>query len=310
MSNLNGCKLLNTIVTGRVLVFHVLVALALVGCGGGGGSGNPAGVDTSADILNLIPNNIGDIGDLEDLVTGNPTPSIRTLVWPGDFPADLQAGLTDPVFVSGLPLQTAYDFDVTLPATVDGERTTLFVLNLSEDQQFGGPVCYGDPSCTGTVTLSTVSLQLVSFDAGTASIDIRPSSTPALVNEGTVTAPVSLVFSGDQLSYSGTVGASRSTQDQITSGQSFYRLSNLSVGKRYELNPTVYSDLASSRNPASSFNSHVYKTYRPDGVLHSLRGIDRAGSWRLHVTDDTYSNRSDALGGILHGWGLRFGALP
>ena len=73
---------------------------------------------------------------------------------------------------------------------------------------------------------------------------------------------------------------------------------------------TIYSDLADLPN-ISEYGSrtHVLKTYRPNGFLHLLQGMSISGNWRLYVTDDRSTNISDALGGILHGWGLSFKSL-
>lgn len=234
----------------------VLVLILLSGCGGSGGSSNPPVTITPDGLLDQVPG-IGDLGDITDLVnagtgtagtdnsgtgttgtgtTGFPTPLVRTLNWPVDFPADIKAGLTDTILVNGLPTRSAYDFDVTLPALVDSDDTALFVMNLSEDQQVGGQVCTGDPDCTGTVNYATVSLQLVSFDSGTASIAITPSSSRALINEGSVNSPVKLMLSGDQLSYEGSVGAAAQTAQQIVSGKSHYLLEGLTAGSRYKIN--------------------------------------------------------------------------
>ena len=46
--------------------------------------------------------------------------------------------------------------------------------------------------------------------------------------------------------------------------------------------------------------------FRPLSPLHILNGGDANGIWTLNVADTTYSNRSDALGGILHKWGISF----
>jgi subtilisin-like proprotein convertase family protein len=40
--------------------------------------------------------------------------------------------------------------------------------------------------------------------------------------------------------------------------------------------------------------------------MHILNGVDANGTWTLNVADDFYTNRSDALGGTLHNWGLSF----
>jgi subtilisin-like proprotein convertase family protein len=77
-----------------------------------------------------------------------------------------------------------------------------------------------------------------------------------------------------------------------------------------ELEQTLYSDLDVMANAErSDYGSQILRAYRPDGLLYNLKGIDKAGNWRLHVTDSVYSNRSDAMGGTLLGWGLRFRRL-
>ena len=72
---------------------------------------------------------------------------------------------------------------------------------------------------------------------------------------------------------------------------------------------SVYSDLAEHPNN-SAYASHVAKRYRPKEPLHSLYGASAAGTWKLHVADDTDSNRADALGGTLLAWALRFTSIP
>jgi len=188
---------------------------------------------------------LGDLGDLGDLTdpadlvdlvnpdnstvpnNGLQTPSVRTLRWPDDFPADIGAGLTDAIFVTGLPMQSAYNFDVTLPPSVDSDETVLFVMNLSEDRQVGGQVCSGEPDCTGTVFYPTVTLQLVSFDSGAASIAVTPSPTLPLINQGTAADPFELTLDEDQMLFEGSIGAATQTQQQIIQGQSFYQISGL-----------------------------------------------------------------------------------
>jgi subtilisin-like proprotein convertase family protein len=227
-----------------------LAVLYLTACGGSDSS-RQSGVSLTPDsVIQQLgsPVDIGDIGDITDIVNidvpnpGFQEPLVRTLNWPADFPADIRAGLTDTVLIKGLPTQSAYDFDVTLPASVDAENTTLFVLNLSEDEQEGGQVCIGDPDCTGTVVFSTVSLQLVSFDSGTASVSITPSTTPALVNEGTSQNPVELLMAGDELRVMGTVGAPTQTSAQIIGGESYYRIEGLVTGYRYQIELDSPSD--------------------------------------------------------------------
>ena len=212
----------------------VLALLFVSGCGGSEGVGNPQSLTTPDGTTIQIPDSI-DLSPPDGVGNTLGTPSIRTLAWPGDFPANIRSGLTDTIMVTGLQTQSAYDFDVTLPPSVDVDETQLFVLNLSEDQQVGGAVCTGDPDCTGTVIHNTVTLQLVSFDSGDATISITPSAEPALINRGSRDNPVPLTLANDQQSFPGTVGAAVQTQQQVSRGQSFYRINGLDQTSRYEI---------------------------------------------------------------------------
>ncbi len=47
-------------------------------------------------------------------------------------------------------------------------------------------------------------------------------------------------------------------------------------------------------------------TFRPISPMHVLNGLAASGTWTLNVADSAYTNRTDALGGTLHAWGLSF----
>jgi subtilisin-like proprotein convertase family protein len=237
----------------QLFLLYLLISSSLVGCGGS--SDNRSSVQPVTN-FGQSPD-LGDLGDLTDpadlvdLVNpdnstvpnnGLQTPSVRTLRWPDDFPADIGAGLTDAIFVTGLPMQSAYNFDVTLPPSVDSDETVLFVMNLSEDRQVGGQVCSGEPDCTGTVFYPTVTLQLVSFDSGAASIAVTPSPTLPLINQGTAADPFELTLDEDQMLFEGSIGAATQTQQQIIQGQSFYQISGLLAGSRYEVDLLTEGD--------------------------------------------------------------------
>lgn len=73
---------------------------------------------------------------------------------------------------------------------------------------------------------------------------------------------------------------------------------------------TVYSDKAPVRAPSKfENNSHAWRRYRPQEPLHVLNGTSIAGVWKLHVADDTDSNRADSQGGALLAWGLNFSSV-
>jgi subtilisin-like proprotein convertase family protein len=231
-----------------------MAAVAVVtACGGSGGSSN-AGADwhdveipfVDAGQQQLLEEILAELPDVSDPGGQGTAPAIRTLEWPADFPADIGAGLTDAVLVQGLQPQAAYFFDVTLPVSVDSDDATLFVMNLDAAAQAGGPVCYGDPDCTGTVTANQVSIQLVSARSGTATLDIQPSSTPALINEGSGENPLELDLTSGSVVYAGSIGGTQAAQNQLRIGESFYRLTELTIGDRYEivLNDASDNDVA------------------------------------------------------------------
>ena len=261
----------------------MLIAFLVSACGGSGG-GDSGGVSqhsaVSVSELNELLEQQGI--DVPGLEPGGPypIPETRTLQWPADFPATIRAGLTDTVFVEGLPLQAAYWFDVALPEAVDSEDVTLFVLNSDIENQSGGAVCYGDPDCIGTVTSGRISLQLVSFASGAATLSITPSATPALINEGSEANPVLLTVSSTQLLHTGTVGGVRTSQGGLQSGRSFYRLNDLQIGQRYSI---MLSD-PSDNDPELLFDTDSMRC--DPSYSGSLRCVLIAGASELEFSVD------------------------
>lgn len=68
---------------------------------------------------------------------------------------------------------------------------------------------------------------------------------------------------------------------------------------------TRFNDYA-KQNISNSSGLRYSMSYRPAFPLHILNGTDANGVWTLNVADNANTNRSDALGGILHRWGLSF----
>ena len=72
-----------------------------------------------------------------------------------------------------------------------------------------------------------------------------------------------------------------------------------------EYTNTKFNDYAKTNINNSSLLRYN-NTFRPISPLHILNGGDANGIWTLNIADDTYSNRTDALGGMLHQWGISF----
>ena len=206
----------------KTLCLVATATITLAACGGSGtsttGSSAASGQTQLPDASSyeeLLQQYLGGTPGTNGVESPVPLPSIRTLRWPTDFPAQIQAGLTDTLLITGLQTATAYDFDVTLPSSVSSDESTLFVLNQDSANQTGSPVCYGDPDCTGTVIGNQVSLQLVSASSGAATLSIELSTDPALVSEGSSGNPVVLDVASGSYNHAGTVGATQAAQDAL-----------------------------------------------------------------------------------------------
>ena len=68
---------------------------------------------------------------------------------------------------------------------------------------------------------------------------------------------------------------------------------------------TVFNDYA-EQNISAATGLRYSRRFRPIAPLHILNGKNANGLWTLNVADNANSNRSDALGGVLHRWGLSF----
>jgi len=68
---------------------------------------------------------------------------------------------------------------------------------------------------------------------------------------------------------------------------------------------THFNDYA-KQNITSASGLRYNSSFRPTAPLHVLNGINANGIWTLNIADNSNTNRSDALGGTLHKWGLSF----
>jgi len=184
--------------------------------------------------------------DIEPVRLPEPLPSLThadipfsttnsvTLLWPNDFPVSVETGKT--ILVQGLDAAWAYNFNLLPANDSDRTTTTLYALNESTDGNSSSVVCIGEPDCAGVVGTNNILLHVKSSSPANATLDINRLSRLPGGDIGNRDNPLTFPITGDRASIDGNIGAAKPAGSIVYGGQSFFRVSDLTVGDRYRIN--------------------------------------------------------------------------